>query len=53
MSDEGRTAPGQDGARLEEWARRGFWLLLAASWVIAVWYMWDAMSTVPSACSFK
>lgn len=49
MSDEGRTAPGQDGARLEEWARRGFWLLLAVSWVIAVWYMWDAMSAIPSA----
>jgi hypothetical protein len=32
-----------------EWARRGFWLLLIASWVVAVWYMWDAMSTIPSA----
>lgn len=32
-----------------EWVRRGFWLLLALSWVVAVWYMWDAMTTVPSA----
>jgi amino acid transporter len=32
-----------------EWVRRGFWLLLIASWVVAVWYMWEAMSTIPSA----
>lgn len=32
-----------------EWIRRGFWLLLAVSWVVAAWYMWDAMTTMPSA----
>lgn len=32
-----------------EWARRGFWLLLLASWVVAVAFMWDAMTTIPSA----
>ena len=31
-----------------EWVRRGFWLLLALSWAVAVWYMWDAMTTVPT-----
>lgn len=37
------------GPRWEEAIRRGFWALLAVSWVVAVWYMWDAMTTVPSA----
>ncbi|MDX1674378.1 MAG: hypothetical protein R3314_06180 [Longimicrobiales bacterium] len=36
-------------ARAEEWTRRAFWILLIASWVVAVWYMWDAMTTIPSA----
>lgn len=37
------------GSPAEEWVRRGFWLLLALSWAVAVWYMWDAMTTIPSA----
>lgn len=37
------------GTPVEEWTRRGFWLLLAVSWLVAVWYMWDAMTTIPSA----
>lgn len=32
-----------------EWVRRTFWLLLVASWVVAVWQMWGAATTVPSA----
>ena len=32
-----------------EWVRRAFWLLLVVSWAVAVWYMWDAMTTMPSA----
>lgn len=34
---------------MAEWVRRGFWLLLLLSWVVAVWYMWEAMTTLPSA----
>lgn len=41
-------APGELQRRVE-WLRRGFWLLLLVSWVVAVVYMWEAMSTVPSA----
>ncbi len=36
----------------ERWERRArvaFWAALAISWAVAVWYMWEAMSTVPSA----
>lgn len=29
--------------------RVGLWVLLVASWAVAVWYMWDALTTVPSA----
>lgn len=29
-------------------ARIAFWVALALSWVVAVAYMWDAMTTVPS-----
>lgn len=49
------TVPGArtDDARLAEWARRAFWLLLIASWVVAVWYMWEAMTTVPSAARLQ
>ena len=32
-----------------EWVRRAFWLLLVVSWGVAVWYMWEAMTTIPSA----
>lgn len=42
-----RRAPGE--ARVAEWIRRGFWLLLVVSWVVAVWYMWEAVTTIPSA----
>lgn len=45
MSDDG----GAPESRRVEWARRGFWLLLVVSWAVAVWYMWDAMTTMPSA----
>lgn len=40
---------GGGNRRAMEWVRRGFWLLLALSWAVAVWYMWDAVTTVPSA----
>ena len=36
-------------ARAERWTRLAFWLLLVVSWVVAVWYMWEAMTTIPSA----
>lgn len=35
--------------RWVEWGRRAFWVLLLVSWVVAVVYMWKAMSTIPSA----
>lgn len=41
--------PREPETRVEAWARRGFWLLLVASWVVAVALMWEAMTTVPSA----
>lgn len=47
MIPDGRTAG--DPLRRVEWVRRGFWLLLVVSWVVAVVYMWEAMSTIPSA----
>lgn len=34
--------------RMERWVRIGFWLLLVVSWGVAVAYMWQAMTTVPS-----
>lgn len=37
------------GTRRTEWVRRAFWLVLLLSWMVAVWYMWDAMTTIPSA----
>lgn len=37
------------GIDLERATRIGFWLILALSWVVAVAYMWEAMSRVPSA----
>ena len=43
---------GSDGAgreRLERYARIGFWIVLLASWAAAVAFMWDALTTVPSA----
>ena len=47
-----RTLAGDDvtaGPPAVEWVRRGFWLLLVASWMVAVAYMWDAVTTIPSA----
>lgn len=43
--------PGSAGAaaRVEGWGRLGLWGLLAVLWVIAVFYMWEALTTVPSA----
>lgn len=35
--------------RVERWARGGFWGLLVVLWLVAVFYMWDALITVPSA----
>lgn len=32
-----------------KWARIGIWTLLMVSWAIQVAYMWDALTTVPSA----
>lgn len=37
------------GHRLESAARLTFWAFLALSWVVAVAYMWDALTMVPSA----
>lgn len=50
FATDGMTAsdPAVPEARLARWGRIGLWLLLLCSWVVAVWYMWDAMSTVPS-----
>lgn len=39
--------------RWEDTIRVVFWAILAGSWVLAVWYMWDAMSTVPSAARLQ
>lgn len=36
-------------ARLEQRARLVFWGLLAALWAVAVFFMWDALTTIPSA----
>lgn len=30
-------------------ARTGFWVLLILSWLVAVAYMWDALTSIPSA----
>ncbi len=51
MSDMGGRSESDElaGAPALEWVRRGFWCLLIMSWVVAVWYMWDAMTTLPSA----
>lgn len=43
-----RRAIGEPSRRVE-WVRIGFWLLLLVSWVVAVVYMWEAVSTIPSA----
>jgi hypothetical protein len=34
--------------RWEGTIRFAFWMTLAVSWAVAVWYMWDAVTTVPS-----
>ncbi len=39
----------ESAPRAVEWTRRGFWLLLVVSWVVMVTFMWDAMTTIPSA----
>lgn len=33
--------------------RIGFWVLLIAGWLLAVWLMFDAMTTVPSAARLE
>jgi hypothetical protein len=48
-SGRGRRGPGRAVARLERWARLGFWGALIGSWVVMVAYMWDALTTIPSA----
>lgn len=30
-----------------------FWWLLVAGWVVAVWFMWEALTTVPSAARLE
>ncbi len=39
---------GVETPRLSRLGRQVLWLLLILSWLAAVWYMWDAMTTVPS-----
>lgn len=39
----------REETRLERTARIAFWALLALSWLVAVAFMWEAMSRVPSA----
>ena len=48
MTEEDRPVAGAP-PRAAEWARQGFWLLLLASWAVMVAFMWDAMTTIPSA----
>lgn len=36
-------------ARVERWAPVVFWAFLVVTWVVAVYYLWDAMTTIPSA----
>jgi hypothetical protein len=48
-SGSGRRGPGRAVTRLERWARLGFWGALMGSWVVMVAYMWDALTTIPSA----
>jgi hypothetical protein len=40
---------GEEPLRRVERFRTVFWFLLLGSWVLAVVYMWEAMSTIPSA----
>lgn len=49
MTDRDGAPSSMAGGAPVEWVRRGFWILLALSWVVAVGYMWDAMATIPSA----
>ncbi|HUG39736.1 MAG TPA: hypothetical protein VMM12_04590 [Longimicrobiales bacterium] len=35
--------------RLEQRFRLGLWVLLILGWVVAVWMMWEALTTVPGA----
>lgn len=37
------------GRRLESRARFALWIILGLTWVVAVAYMWDALTTVPHA----
>ncbi len=48
MSEEPGLVDGPE-TRVERLLRIAFWAVLAISWVVAVAYMWDAMTTVPSA----
>lgn len=50
----GRTAsPAAEGTRTAMWARTGFWLLLIVSWAVMVAYMWEALTTLPSAARLE
>ncbi|MFW5946884.1 MAG: hypothetical protein ACOCUW_00215 [Gemmatimonadota bacterium] len=40
---------GREADRVADLGRRALWLLLLASWVVAVWFMWEAMTAIPSA----
>jgi hypothetical protein len=42
-----------EGTRAGTWARTGFWLLLVVSWVVMVAYMWEALTTLPSAARLE
>lgn len=52
-------APGRTGSwaversRIATWARTVFWLLLIVSWVAMVAYMWEALTTLPSAARLE
>lgn len=45
----GRWGSAAGMARLEHWARLGFWLALIGSWLVMVAHLWDALTTLPSA----
>jgi hypothetical protein len=49
VASRARWRSGVGTARLEHWARLGFWLALVGSWVVMVAHMWDALTTLPSA----
>lgn len=38
-----------DGNRVARLGRVGFWMFLLLTWLVAVAYMWDALTSIPSA----